>query len=219
MPVRPCARALLSLCALMLPVAGHAETNETQAWLTESLIFTASPKDSVTIDLSERARSDATSGGEQFLGRIGIDHLLAKGVLVGGGFAYLHDQSVHEIRTHQQLTLTHGIWTSRTRIEQRFFDYADGPVWRLRQRVQTAVPLDDKGKWTLIAAGEVFFHLNRVRASDKTGLAMLRNQIGLRHRFSRAVDLQILYMRQQTFRDARPDVVAHIPWATLSWHI
>ena len=88
-----------------------------------------------------------------------------------------------------------------------------------RQRLQASVPLDPAKQWTMIAVTEFFFHLNRARPSDRTGLAVMRQQIGLRHPIGKNLDAQLLYMRQQTFREARPDVVAHIPWLTLSWRI
>jgi hypothetical protein len=72
---------------------------------------------------------------------------------------------------------------------------------------------------TLVAAAELFFHVNRARPSDKTGLAVMRQQIGLRQPLSKAIDAQLLYMRQQTFRDGRPDAVVHVPWLSLSWKI
>lgn len=196
-----------------------AATEESQAWITEQVTIRAGQDDILSIDSSQRARSDGKSGGEQFLARVGIDHRLTPAVQVGGGIAYLKSEVDQEMRLFQQLTLTKGIWTGRTRIEQRFFDNADEASWRLRQRVQAAVPVDAAKKWTIIAAAEVFFHLNRARPSDKTGLAMMRHQIGIRHPIARALDAQLLYMRQQNFRDGRPDVVSHIPWLTLSWRL
>lgn len=204
------------LPAMAIASPAIAATQESQMWITETAMIRASKADLVTIDSSQRARSDAGSGGEQFLARIAIDHRLTPLVQVGGGFAYLKSEVDQELRFHQQVTLTKGMWLARTRMEQRFFDNADTASWRLRQRVQASVPLDRAKKWTAIAATEIFFHLNRARPSDKTGLATMRHQIGLRHPISDHVDAQLLYMRQQNFRDGRPDVVAHIPWLTLS---
>ncbi|HUD93401.1 MAG TPA: DUF2490 domain-containing protein [Sphingobium sp.] len=196
-----------------------AATEESQAWMTEHVTIRAGQDNIVSIDSSQRARSDGKSGGEQFLARIGIDHRLTPAVQLGGGVAYLKSEIDQEMRLYQQLTLAKGIWLSRTRIEQRFFDNADEASWRLRQRVQASLPIDRAKRWTLVAAGELFFHLNRARPSDKTGLAVMRHQIGVRHPIARAVDAQLLYMRQQNFRDGRPDVVSHIPWLTLSWRL
>lgn len=205
--------AMLSFTAPAL-----AATEESQAWLTESVIIKASDADTVTLDTSQRFRRDR-SNGEQQTARILLDHSIAKGVQIGGGIAYFHSEPEQELRLFQQVSFTRGIWLARTRMEQRFFDTADRASWRLRQRVQAAIPLDAAKKWTVIAATELMFNLNRAKPSDKTGLAVMRNQIGLRHPLTKAVDAQLLYMRQQTFRDNAPDAVAHIPWLTLSWKI
>ncbi|WP_145202255.1 DUF2490 domain-containing protein [Sphingobium sp. B2] len=214
----------LSLLAGALPVMAMlspavAATQESQLWITEMATIHASKDDLVTIDASQRARSDTGSGGEQFLARIALDHRVSPAVQVGGAIAYLKSEVDQELRFHQQVTLSKGIWQARTRMEERFFDNVDTASWRLRQRLQASVPLDRAKQWTMIAVTEFFFHLNRARPSDRTGLAVMRQQIGLRHPIGKNLDAQLLYMRQQTFREARPDVVAHIPWLTLSWRI
>ncbi|ASY44710.1 MAG: DUF2490 domain-containing protein [Pseudomonadota bacterium] len=214
----------LSLLAGVLPVIAMlspalAATQESQMWITEMATIHASKDDLVTIDASQRARSDTGSGGEQFLARIALDHRISPAVQVGGAIAYLKSEVDQELRFHQQVTLSKGIWQARTRMEERFFDNVDTASWRLRQRLQASVPLDRAKQWTMIAVTEFFFHLNRARPSDRTGLAVMRQQIGLRHPIGKNLDAQLLYMRQQTFREARPDVVAHIPWLTLSWRI
>lgn len=208
--------ALLLAATSLAPAA--AATSETQAWISESLVIKASDADTVSLDTSQRFRRDSSNGEQQTV-RVLLDHRIASGVQIGGGIAYFHSEPEQELRLFQQATFSKGVWVARTRIEQRFFDTADQASWRLRQRVQASLPLDAAKKWTLIAATELMFHLNRVRPSDKTGLAVMRNQIGLRHPISKAVDAQLLYMRQQTFRENRPDAVAHIPWLTLSWKI
>jgi len=208
----------LLLAAACIPLCARAATEETQAWLTESVSIAASPDDMLSLDVSQRFRRDS-SGREQQTARVLLDHRVAKGVQLGGGIALFHSQPEQELRLFEQATFTRGIWLARTRLEQRFFDTADRAGWRLRQRVQAAIPLGIARGPTLIVATEFFFQLNRARPSDKTGLATMRQQIGLRQPLGRAVDLQLLYMRQQSFRDHRPDAVAHIPWATLSWKI
>ena len=209
--------ALLPLAAACATPAAAA-TEESQAWITESLVVTATPADTITLDLSQRFRRDS-SNGEQQTARILIDHRIARGVQIGGGIAFFHSEPEQELRLFQQATFTRGIFLARTRMEQRFFDTADRPSWRLRQRVQASIPLGSSKAPTLIAATEFFFHLNRAKPSDKTGLAVMRQQVGLRQPLGRSLDAQLLYMRQQTFRDNAPDAVAHIPWLTLSWKI
>ena len=166
-------RFSILLAAMTLPmIAAPAHAAEdTQFWVSEALTFKADDNDSITLDFSQRARSDADSGGEQSLNRITWDHRIADGVQIGGGFAYLKSEVDQELRFHQQLTASHGILQSRTRLEQRFFDNADEPSWRLRERIQATVPLDADKKWALVGGTELFFQLNRAKASDKTGLA------------------------------------------------
>ncbi|BAV65407.1 DUF2490 domain-containing protein [Sphingobium cloacae] len=221
MPSLPRPRILsdaLLASGLMAAPPAMAVTEESQAWITESLAIRASEADMVTLDMSQRFRRDR-SDDEQALFRVALDHRVARGVLIGGGIAYVEGRKEEEMRLFQQVTLNKGIWLARTRLEQRFFDTADEASWRLRQRVQASVPVDRDGRWTVVGAMEVFFHLNRARASDKSGLAVMRHQVGLRHAVSPAMDVQLLYMRQQNFRDRRPDAVAHVPWLTLSWKI
>lgn len=210
---------LLAAITLPLIVAPARAAEDTQLWVSEALTFKADNNDSVTLDFSQRARSDATSGGEQSLSRITWDHRIAEGVQIGGGFAYLKSEVDQELRFHQQLTVSHGILQSRTRLEQRFFDNADEASWRLRERIQATVPLDADKKWALVGATEFFFHLNRAKPSDKTGLAVMRLQGGIRRSLSKSVDIQLLYMRQQTFRDNKADMFNHVPWLSLNWRI
>lgn len=209
----------LSWCPLLLVPAApaFAATHDTQFWATEMMTLKMSGTDSLTLDASQRARSDRTSGGEQTLHRLSYDHALLPKLQIGGGFAYLDAEPVKELRLHQQVVATHGIVQSRTRLEQRFFSNTDTASWRLRQRIQLAKPLDADKDWTLMAAGEAFFHLNRARPDDATGLAVFRLQAGLRRAINRHVDVQLLYMRQQTIRDGGADAIAHVPWLTLSW--
>ena len=216
MPALPAARRsllLLALLSLAIGPAARATEEESQLWLGASATMKASPRDMVVIDIGHRFRRDESNGDQQ-LARIALDHSVAKNVQIGGGIAYFHSEPEQELRLFQQLTATHGIFQSRTRMEQRFFDTADEASWRLRQRFQASIPLDPAKRWTLVAATELFFHLNRAKPSDKTGLAVMRQQAGMRHALSKALDVQLLYMRQQGFRDDRPDAVVHVPWLT-----
>ena len=208
----------LALLAIVAVTPAGAATEEAQAWITQSVNIAATPTDTVSLDLSQRFRSDSSNGDQQTV-RTLLEHRIARGVQIGGGFSFFHSGPEQELRLFQQASFTHGLFLARTRIEQRFFDTADRASWRLRQRFQASIPLGSPKGPVLVAATEFFLHLNRARPSDKIGLAMMRQQIGLRQPLTKAIDAQLLYMRQQTFRDNRPDAVAHVPWMTLSWKI
>jgi hypothetical protein len=208
----------LAISAATAAMPSAAETEETQAWVTQSLTIAATPADTVSLDVSQRFRRDSSNGDQQ-TARVLLDHRIAKGVQIGGGFSFFHSGPEQELRLFQQATFTRGVFLARTRMEQRFFDTADRASWRLRQRLQAAIPLGSPKAPTLIAGTEFFFHLNRARPIDKTGLAVMRQQIGLRQPLAKKLDAQLLFMRQQTFRDNRPDAVAYVPWLTLNWKI
>lgn len=195
-----------------------AATDETQGWSTAQVQVRATQSDIVTIDFSQRFR-ERRSGDEQQLVRIALDHLIAPGVQIGGGIAYLEASNEKEHRLFQQISVQKGRWLARTRLEERFYDNGDDPLLRLRQRVQYALPIDRAKRWTVVAAGEAMWHLTRARPSDKKGFATWRAQLGLRHAINKNMDAQLLYMRQHSIRDNRPDAIAHVPWLTLSWRI
>lgn len=204
------------LLALMAPVPALAADDESQAWLSESVTMEVDRSTLVTLDSNQRARP-AGSDGDQYQLRLSVDRQIAPSVRIGGGMLYGFSDTEREMRLHQQLTVTQGVLSSRTRIEQRFFEDAARAGWRLRQRVQAELPLDRDRDWSLILNGELFFHLNRPRPKDEAGLAMLRNQIGLRRRINDRLAIQLTYLRQQSLRAHRPDSVAHVPWLALNW--
>lgn len=207
----------LAIMALSLASVSPAlaATSETQGWINESAVAKVDDNDSVTIDLSQRLRPE----GDQFLHRITLDHAIARGIQLGGGFAYIDSDSQKEMRFHQQLTLSHGILQSRTRVEQRFIDSSSDPSWRLRERVQATLPLDKAHGWSLVGSAEFFFDLHKPKAVEDTELVSSRLLIGVHYALAKNLDAQVGYTLQQTFHDDKPDEMAHIPWITLNWKI
>jgi hypothetical protein len=82
---------------------------------------------------------------------------------------------------------------------------------RLRQRIGVSFPLSsDEGGWAAIANAEGFFTLRGTSRTAQTGLTGLRTIVGVEKSWER-VGMTLGYARQQTFRDNRPDTVAHAP--------
>lgn len=208
-------RIAITLFSLLLIAPAHAATSEAQGWINESVVAKVDNNDSVTIDASQRLRPE----GNQFLQRITLDHQIVKGVQLGGGFAYVDSDSQKEMRFHQQLTLSHGILQSRTRIEQRFIDSSSDPSWRLRERVQATLPLDKVHRWSLVGSAEFFFDLHKPKAVEDTELISSRLLIGMHYALTKKLDAQLGYTFQQTFHDDKPDDIAHIPWLTLTYKL
>lgn len=220
LPPLPLRHALRFLAVVSAMMATHArsETQEAQGWLTEALTFKADGSTTVTIDLNQRARPQG-SDDEQFLHRVTIEHRIAPGLRVGGGMLYAFSDTERELRPHQQITYAKGIFETRTRLEQRFFEHAPRTGWRLRQRAQLLIAIDDAKRWNAVVAGEVMFHLNRARDNDSRGLAVLRSEVGVRHKVSRHLDVQLTYLRQQGIREDRADQVVHTPWLRLNFFL
>lgn len=209
---------LFAAASATIAVPAQSETQEAQGWLTEAFTFRADQSTTVTIDLNQRARPEG-SDDEQFLHRVTIEHRIAPGLRIGGGMLYAFSDTERELRPHQQITYGSGIFETRTRLEQRLFEHAPRTGWRLRQRAQLLIPLNDAKRWSAVVAGEVMFHLNRARDNETKGFAVLRNEIGLRHKVSKHLDVQLSYMRQQSIRENRADQVLHLPWLRFNFFL
>ncbi|NBC36314.1 DUF2490 domain-containing protein [Novosphingobium sp. FSY-8] len=212
----PFARPVAAVSLLLVPAAVSAATQDTQAWFSQSLTAPIGNSNTLVVELAERARS-AASDGDLYQYRIGADHTLAKGVSAGVSVVYIHSNTKTETRLMQQLDLTRGAWSSRTRLEQRMTDDSAITGWRLRQRVEWRLLLDHAKHWTLRANAEGFFTLNRMTPSDLLGLSALRTQIGVQRRVDDHLRLQLSWLRHQNFRPARADSIANAPWLTLNY--
>src|SRR5262245_34795840 len=120
--------AVLGLAAGALPLAARAADEETQVWLTGTMVTPLAEDVTGTFELSRRIRE----GNDQVLLRGNADYRLSGVVSLGGGAAYvnsidglLETGEDKEFRPHQQLTLSFGALSFRTRIEQRLFENAD----------------------------------------------------------------------------------------------
>jgi hypothetical protein len=206
--------------ALLLPffnltVAAHAHKEETQYWANQGISTSLDDATTLAFDLSERF-IDAPVARHQYLASVTMDRRVAPGVAIGGGFTWSQVRQVNEYRPFEQLTLTRGVMAMRTRIEQRIFDNADGAVWRLRERLQLAMPLDPTKRWTGTVNIEGFFNLNRTNSSATTGLTMVRTLVGIRRTLGRNLSLTLSYQRQQTLVANGEDVVTHQPIMALA---
>jgi hypothetical protein len=212
MKARSASRAATALFLPFFSLTGavHAHKEETQYWANQGVSTMVDDATTLAFDLSERFL-DAPVARHQYLASIAIDRRIAPGVSIGGGVTWSQVGQVNEYRPFEQLTLTRGAMAARTRIEQRMFDNTDGAVWRLRERLQLAVPLDPARRWTGTLNVEGFFNLNRTNSSSTAGLTMVRTLVGIRRTLGRRLSLALSYQRQQTLVANGEDVVTHQP--------
>jgi hypothetical protein len=208
-------RPILPVLLLATAGPGIAHRTDTQFWFGESVSAVLDPATTLGVDTSQRLR-ETRIGADQYLSRIVLDRRVAKGVEIGAGFTWQGTGAVNEYRPHAQLTLSRGVFALRTRLEQRIIDGVDRTGWRLRERLQLAMPLDRGKRWTAVASGEGFFQLNATSAARQTGLAMIRTQIGLRRLIGDKLTLALVYQRQQQIVAGGEDVVNHAPVMTMA---
>ena len=171
-----------------------------------------------TFELSRRIREN----DDQILVRGNADLRLSKTTSIGGGIAYvdsidglLETGSDREFRLQQQLTLSVGMVSFRTRLEQRFFEDADRMQLRIRQRVQAAVPVTHDLHATL--SGELFYVARSEIAGGDDQIAQWRLNATLAHKPARALELTLGYLLMYTPRTGAPDKIAHVPQLTVSY--
>ena len=210
--------AVLGLAAGALPLSARAADEETQVWLTGTLVAPVAEHVTGTFELSRRFRE----GDDQLVLRGNADYRLSSAVSVGGGAAYvnsidglLETGEDKEFRPHQQLTLSFGELSFRTRVEERFFENADRMGVRIRQRIQATASV---AKDTHAAfSGEVFYV---ARSEDDGGdeqIAQWRLNATLVHRASRHLEVTAGYLLMLTPQSGAPDKIAHVPQLTLTY--
>jgi len=210
--------AVLGAGAGLHPVAALAADEETQLWLDGTMITPLADGVTGTLELSRRVREN----DDQILLRGTADLKVSRSVSVGGGAAYvnsidglLETGEDKEFRLHQQLMLTFGVLSFRTRVEERFFEDAERMQLRIRQRVQAAVPVAKD----LHAAfsGEVFYMARSEDVGVEDQVAQWRLNATLTRRMSHKLEAAVGYLFMYTPQDGKPDKIAHVPQITLTF--
>jgi hypothetical protein len=210
--------AALGAVAGSQPTAAYAADEETQLWLTGTMVAPLAKDVSGTFELSRRIRENE----DQILLRGNADFRLSPTVSLGGGGAYvnsidglLETGEDKELRLQQQLTLHFGMLTFRTRVEERFFEDAERMQLRIRQRVQASAQVAKDVHGAI--SGEVFYV---ARSEDEGGddqIAQWRLNATLAHRVSPTLEATVGYLFMYTSRAGEPDKIAHVPQLTLTY--
>lgn len=189
--------AAISIASLVNVKPALARPNEAQFWTGLSAVARPSERDIVIMTIGQRFRP--MESGDQQVAYAIVEHRLSDLFQIGT-LAYYRSDPERELRLYEQLTLSLGALSSRTRLEERYLSTASEISWRLRHRTRVAVPLDQAKRWTLIGMQEFYFNLNRARPIDVVGLAVFRHFAGGSYALSKALNVQLLYIRQKTMR-------------------
>jgi hypothetical protein len=202
---------LAALAVAWTSIPARAADEDVQLWITESASMPLSSAVQGTLDLSQRFREN----GDQLLTRGGAELRLSGVAAVGGGAAYVSTiGSADEFRPHQQLTLTFGPLTLRTRVEERFFENADRVEFRLRQRIGTTIPVSHDLKAGL--AGELLYVAQSQNSAQGARVDQWRAQATIARRLSDTLEGTLGYLAILSPRTGGPDRLSHVAQATLA---
>ncbi len=134
------------------------------------------------MEVNPRIGDDVTNI-DQLLLRPAIGYQLTEHLSIWQGYAWVGNfnqphtppQSpfFEENRIYQQVNYNHKFshfkFLSRTRLEERWIEHADGTAVRFRQMLRADFPIPQAPDWALVAYDEVFVNLNTVGASTGKG--------------------------------------------------
>ncbi|MCB2065747.1 MAG: DUF2490 domain-containing protein [Erythrobacter sp.] len=189
-----------------------AAEEDTQLWLTGTARLPLADDVDGTVDVIQRWRQ----GDEQLVARASLDLAVSDVVDLGGGLTMSDGSGRQEWRPHQQVNLAQGWLSWRTRLEERFFEGADRPQLRLRNRAQVTVPV--ARSTLLIANGELLYVLQYETAGRGDRLDSWRANLAVQQRVAPHLDLLVGYLAIDSLRPAAPDRLSHAAQLGFVWH-
>ncbi|UUR07501.1 DUF2490 domain-containing protein [Sphingomonas glaciei] len=213
-------RLLGAALAVGLSSPALAEENRLEAWFDATVAMDLGGDSFAEFQTQQRARGNSNPTGDNQTYRLWLGHKFG-GIKASAGIHRSKEGLQKETRLMQQASYNFGSTgiKGRTRLEQRFIDYAAQTGWRVRQRVGYAIPLSsEKGGWKLAANAEGFWTLRASSRTGDTGLTGLRSFAGFERSLGK-LDLSLGYTRQQSIRKNRPDLVGHAPTLSINLNL
>lgn len=130
------------------------------------------------------------------------------------GVPLINDPFVEQ-RIWEQLlwvkTTPHFTFTSRTRMEQRYFRNRYKSAFRARQLFKLVIPLGEVSRFSFVSSDELFWHHNDyIGRKNGKGFDQNRYFIGLGYKINSNATTEIGYMNQYIRRLGVPNFLAHI---------
>lgn len=160
--------------------------------------------------------ADVDDGGniDQLLLRPALGYQLTEKISIWQGYAWVGNfnqphtppQSpfFEENRIFQQVNYTHKFGSfkilSRTRLEERWIEHADGTAVRFRTMLRGTYPLPMSPEWALVGYEEIFVNLNTVGSPQgkgpESGFDQNRVFVGINRTFSKYFNMDFGYQNQ-----------------------
>jgi hypothetical protein len=200
------------------PVQAYTELgpntqSDFRLWTPVYLTVSLPSKFLAYMEVNPRIGDDVTNI-DQLLLRPALGYQLTENLSIWQGYAWVGNfnqkhtapQSpfFEENRIYQQVNYTQKFWNlkflSRTRMEERWIEHADGTAVRFRQMLRVTYPLPIAPDWALVGYDEVFINLNTVGvATGKgpgAGLDQNRFFVGVNKTFSQYINVDLGYQNQ-----------------------
>ncbi len=165
------------------------------------------------MEVNPRIGDDVTNI-DQLLLRPALGYKLTENLSIWQGYAWVGNfNQAHtppqspffdENRIWQQVNYAHKFssfkFLSRTRLEERWIEHADGTAVRFRQMLRVAFPIPPAPEWAFVAYDEIFMNLNTVGSSKGkgpgAGIDQNRFFLGINRTFSQYFNMDIGYQNQ-----------------------
>lgn len=206
---------LAALAAAWQPSIACASDEDTQFWLNAIATGPIDDDTTLTIDGTQRFRSDDKVGADQQTIRVTVEQQIADRTRLGGGIMLFDTAGLTEIRLHQQAVFNLGRIEARTRLEERFFDGADRMELRLRQRVQYNQPI--AAGWRAAAGVEWLGIMQSRSRGEGASTEQWRMQSSISHRVSPQLEIGAIYWLVVFPRGDLPARTSHIPQAVVTY--
>ncbi|MBA2651445.1 MAG: DUF2490 domain-containing protein [Tatlockia sp.] len=162
---------------------------------------------------------DDSSRFTQTLVRSGLGYAVTKNTSLWLGYVWVHTglpltmRSFEEDRIWEQLLWTkknqYLVFTSRTRLEQRFIENRPKVAYRARQLIKIAIPFKRYTKLSFVNSDELFWHKNDFLGRNGRGFDQNRFFIGLGYQINSALSTEIGYLNQYVRRFGVPNFLAN----------
>lgn len=200
------------------PVQAYTElgpntTSDFRLWTPVYLTVALPSKFIAYMEVNPRLADDVTNL-DQLLLRPAIGYKLTENLSIWQGYAWVGNFNQRhtppqspffdENRIFQQVNYTHKFasvnFLSRTRLEERWIEHADGTAVRFRQMFKLTYPLPMAPDWSLVGYDEIFINLNTVGVSNGkgpgAGIDQNRFFLGINKSFNQYFNVDLGYQNQ-----------------------
>lgn len=216
---------LWPLLAAATPASARTVTDG-QLWLDLSASGSLSGRLQGMVQVQPRFRDEARET-QQLLGRVGLGWKVDAGLALWVGYTHTelpidHAPDVNEERIHEQASYVlgeglGGIWSGRTRLEQRWRSNAGGTGWRLRQQFRYVRRLAAGGTPYLALTLEPMIELADTAWGARRGLDQFRGFVGIGLAVGRSTMLETGYLNQVVNRRHGEIAVNHAAVLSLAY--